>query len=70
MGWRVTGSSETLGTDDRGIAVPGVDVRYQLDSGLTGTVFIPRSMIQNTDYVKNKIASDAAGLDAIKGLAG
>lgn len=70
MSWRVTGSSETIGTDDRGIAVPGVDVRYQTDSGATGTVFVPRTMIQNTGYVQEKIAADAAGLDAIKGLRG
>lgn len=70
MKWTVTGTSETLGTDDRGIAVPGVDVRYALDSGPTGTVFIPRAMIQNTAYVQQKIAADAAGLEAIKGLSG
>lgn len=70
MGWRVTGSSETLGTDDRGIAVPGVDVRFTTDSGATGTVFIPRAMIANTAYVQAKIAADAAALDTIKGLSG
>lgn len=70
MAWTVTGTSETLGTDDRGQAVPGVDVRYALDSGPTGTVFIPRTMLQNTGYIQDKIAKDAAGLEAIKGLKG
>ena len=70
MAWNVTATSEALGTDDRGIAVPGVDVRYQTASGATGTVFIPRAMIQNTAYIQDKIAADAAGLDAIKGLKG
>lgn len=70
MSWHVTGTSETLGTDDRGMAVPGVDVRFQLASGPTGTVFIPRAMVNNTAYIHEKIAEHAAGLEAIKGLHG
>jgi len=48
--------------------VDGNEITFQIDSGTTGSVFIPRNRITDTDYVRTQIAEHADALAAIETL--
>lgn len=71
MGWKVTSTSEQLGTGSTGTPVNGVQVFFTTDLGQSGSVFVPNTVVdQGPDTVKAMVAARAGALDAIKGLAG
>lgn len=65
--WRVIQVQDGTGPDSTGRFVQGKTVTYQLETGHTGTVFVPAPNA-NADAVKLAVAADAANLDAIANL--
>jgi hypothetical protein len=59
--WKVTGAVQTVARGPNGVYAPGWEVTYQLDTGHTGTVFLPNQSF-NPDMVKQAISQDAAKL--------
>lgn len=71
MGWKITGTSETMGKGDDGIAVTGINVMFQLDNGDAGTVFVPKSVVmQGQAAVTDRVNAYAGPLESLKGLTG
>jgi hypothetical protein len=65
--WKVTSVTPATGQVSSGQFGPGWNVTYQLESGATGIVFVPKSG-GDPDAIKAAIAADAATLHAIANL--
>lgn len=65
--WRVTGAVQTTAQAANGQFARGWEVTYQLDTGHTGTVFLPTNQF-NPDSVKAAVAADAAQLYQVVNL--
>lgn len=68
-GWKVIGQMETMGRDPLGKAVDGVQVTFQTNRGITGTVFIPKDRY-NADNVKAAIVAAVGQLHTVADLSG
>lgn len=62
--WTVSNASQTVAQDATGRYVQGWEVTYTLDTGHTGTVFVPGS-VPNQDAIKAAIQQSA---NALKGV--
>jgi hypothetical protein len=67
VAWRVINVADSTGQDATGRWVAGRAVTYQLQSGATGTVFVPNSLF-SADSVRAAVAAEAATLDAVTKL--
>lgn len=65
--WKVVNVTETTAADSTGRFTAGKQVTYQLDSGLSGTVFLPDAQF-NEDAVRAAINQAAAQLHAVGNL--
>lgn len=65
--WKVTQVVDGTGPDSTGRFVVGKTITFQLDTGHTGTVFVPATDA-NPDAVKLAVQQAAANLDAIANL--
>jgi hypothetical protein len=65
--WKVTGVTVGQGRDQSNAFVPGWNVTYQLASGATGQIFVPKTA-GDMDAVKAAVAADAATLSALSTL--
>jgi hypothetical protein len=65
--WKVTGAMQTVARAPNGTFAPGWEVTYQLDSGHSGTVFLPTQSF-NPEMVKQAITQDAAKLHQVVNL--
>ena len=61
VNWTVSGASQTVAQDATGRFVKGWEVTYSLDSGHTGTVFVPGDM-PNREAIKAAITQSAQAL--------
>jgi len=66
-GWKVTNVTETAGQNPAGRFVAGFEVTYQLKSGLTGTVFLPKESF-NEDAVAAAVGQAAQILHNVSQL--
>lgn len=64
VNWTVSGASQGLGQDATGRYVQGWEVTYTLDTGHTGTVFVPGS-VANQDAIKAAINQSANALNSV-----
>jgi hypothetical protein len=65
--WKVTNTQTTTGADATGRYVPGYQLTYQLKSGLSGTVFLPKANYSK-DAATAAIMADAAQLAEVSNL--
>lgn len=65
--WTVSGAVQTQGQDSGGRFVPGWEVTYTIDSGHSGTVFVPGA-VPNQDAVKAAIVQSAQALHGVVNL--
>lgn len=66
-GWRVDNVAVATGQDSTGRFTTGKLVSFVLDSGVTGSVFIPDSQF-NPDTVKQAIMVEASKLHQVSNL--
>lgn len=67
VNWSVTGAVQTTAQADNGQYARGWEVTYRLDTGHTGTVFVPLASF-NEDTVKQAINKQAATLYGVVNL--
>jgi hypothetical protein len=65
--WKVTQVTPTQGRDAAGGVGPGWNVTYQLASGATGQIFVPKTA-GDMDAVRAAVAADAAMVHTISTL--
>jgi hypothetical protein len=68
-GWKVTGANQTTGQDQTGRYVNGFEVTYQLKSGATGSVFVPKDGF-NEDAVRAAVDAAARTLANVLNITG
>lgn len=68
-GWTVTGQVDTTDFDMTGRAVRGWRVSFVTNAGVSGSVFVPKS-IYTVENVRAAIAADVQTLNAVQGLSG
>lgn len=69
IGWHVTAQLETMAPDQNGQFVRGVQVSFQTDTGLTGTVFVPNTSY-TTQAVSKLISARVVQMESISRLSG
>ena len=62
----ITGQIETVGRDPAGAIVQGVTVHFQIQAGVNGSVFVPKSTF-STDTVRAAVRAAATQLDELQG---
>lgn len=68
MSWRVVGQSDATRQTPGGGLAQGVDITYELDNGVQGTVFVTMNDYRNVDTVRALIGADAAHRATVAGL--
>jgi hypothetical protein len=69
VGWRIINTVPTMGIGPDGKPAKGQDVTYQLDTGDSGTIFVPDAQF-NANQVGQLVTAHATNLVAVKGLSG
>lgn len=69
VNWHVTGQMETMAADQTGQFVRGIQVTFQTDSGLVGTVFVPNSSY-TSQAVQHLISARVVQMESINRLSG
>ena len=67
VNWTVSGATQTTGQDPTGRYVRGWEVTYTLDSGHSGTVFLPGD-VPNPDSIKAAVNQSAQALYGVVNL--
>lgn len=65
--WTVSNATQTTAQDATGRFAKGWEVTYTLDSGYSGTVFVPGDVL-NQDQVRAAINQSAAALHSVVNL--